>query len=91
MTKEITKKQYDGYKYIDGGVCAAKGFKANGVYAGIKRAMDAAMKPDGSESPIGEQKLDLCLVAADVMCNAAGVFTSNKVAAAPVKLSKQPM
>ena len=87
--KEITFKPFDGYKYIDGGVCAAKGFKANGVYSGIKRAMDAAMKPDGNESPRGEEKFDLCLVAADVMCNAAAVFTSNKVAAAPVKLSKQ--
>lgn len=29
-------KNFDGYKYIDGGVCAAKGFKANGLYCGIK-------------------------------------------------------
>lgn len=25
--KEISKKNFDGYKYVDGGVCAAKGFK----------------------------------------------------------------
>ena len=29
MTKEI----FDGYKYIEGGVCAAKGFVANGLTA----------------------------------------------------------
>ena len=29
--KEISKKNFDGYKYVDGGVCAAKGFKANGL------------------------------------------------------------
>ena len=34
--KEISKKNFDGYKYVDGGVCAAKGFKANGLYCGIK-------------------------------------------------------
>ena len=33
--KEISKKNFDGYKYVDGGVCAAKGFKANGLYCGI--------------------------------------------------------
>lgn len=25
-------------KYIDGGICAAKGFKASGTYCGIKKA-----------------------------------------------------
>ena len=24
-------------KYIDGGICAAKGFKASGTYCGIKK------------------------------------------------------
>ena len=61
--KEISKKNFDGYKYVDGGVCAAKGFKANGLYCGIK------------ESPT--KKPDLCLVESDVMCSAAGVFTQN--------------
>lgn len=73
--KEITLKNFEGYKYIDGGVCAAKGFKANGLYAGIK------------ENPT--KKFDLCLIEADVMCNAAAVFTQNKVKGAPVTLSKK--
>lgn len=50
--KEISKKNFDGYKYVDGGVCAAKGFKANGLYCGIK------------ENPT--KKPDLCLVESDV-------------------------
>ena len=58
--KEISKKNFDGYKYVDGGVCAAKGFKANGLYCGIK------------ENPT--KKPDLCLVESDVMCSAAGVL-----------------
>lgn len=73
--KEIKLIPFEGYKYIDGGVCAAKGFKANGLYAGIKN------NPD--------KKPDLCLIAADVMCNAAAVFTQNKVKGAPVTLSKK--
>lgn len=72
--KDIKKIIYDGYEYIDGGVCAAKGFKANGLYSGIK------------ENP--SKKFDLCLVVSDVLCNAAGVFTQNKVQAAPVTVAK---
>ncbi len=73
--KEIQKIQYDGFSYLDGGVCAAKGFRANGLYSGIK------------ENP--SKKPDLCLVVSDVPCRAAGVFTQNKVQAAPVTVSKQ--
>ena len=43
--KEISKKNFDGYKYVDGGVCAAKGFKANGLYCGIKE--NPTKKPCG--------------------------------------------
>lgn len=72
--KDVKKISYDGYKYIDGGVCAANGFRANGLYSGIKK------------NP--SEKYDLCLVVSDVLCNAAGVFTQNKVQAAPVTVSK---
>ncbi|MGN0584372.1 MAG: bifunctional glutamate N-acetyltransferase/amino-acid acetyltransferase ArgJ [Ruminococcus sp.] len=72
--KDVKKISYDGYKYIDGGVCAPKGFRANGLYSGIKK------------NP--SEKYDLCLVVSDVLCNAAGVFTQNKVQAAPVTVSK---
>lgn len=63
------------YKVIEGGVCAAKGFKASGVYCGIK------------ENPT--KKNDIALIVSDVMCNAAGVYTQNKVKGAPVIVTKK--
>lgn len=63
------------FKVIDGGVCAAKGFKASGVYCAIK------------ENPT--KKNDIALIVSDVMCNAAGVYTSNKVKGAPVIVTKK--
>lgn len=65
----------DKFKVISGGVCAAKGFKASGVYCGIK------------ENPT--KKNDIALIVSDVMCNAAGVYTQNKVKGAPVIVTKK--
>ena len=31
----MKKKTYEGYTYVDGGVCAAKGFVANGINCGL--------------------------------------------------------
>ena len=56
------------YKTIKGGVCSAKGFRAAGVAAGVKY----------------RGRNDVALVVADEPCSAAAVFTTNKVAAAPV-------
>ena len=61
------------YTEISGGVCAAEGFKAYGIHAGIRK--NAA-------------KLDLAMIVADDLCNAAGVFTRNKVFAAPVGVTR---
>ncbi|MGN1114649.1 MAG: bifunctional glutamate N-acetyltransferase/amino-acid acetyltransferase ArgJ [Oscillospiraceae bacterium] len=69
-------KNFEGYKYIDGGVCASKGFKASGVYCGIK----------AEES--GSRKNDIALVVSDSICNAAAVYTQNKVKGAPVLVTK---
>ena len=63
------------FKVIDGGVCAAKGFKASGIYCAIK------------ENPT--KKNDIALIVSDVMCSAAGVYTSNKVKGAPVIVTKK--
>ena len=57
------KRDFDGYKYIEGGVCAAKGFVANGLNCGI--------------NPVKE-KFDLGVVYSEKECNAAGVYTQNK-------------
>ena len=61
------------YTEISGGVCAAEGFKAYGIHAGMRK--NAA-------------KLDLAMIVADDLCNAAGVFTRNKVFAAPVGVTR---
>lgn len=60
-------------KTIEGGVCAAKGFKANGLNAGIK----------------SNAKKDMAMVYSEAPCVKAGTFTQNKAAAAPVKWDKK--
>jgi glutamate N-acetyltransferase/amino-acid N-acetyltransferase len=61
-------------KAIKGGVTAAKGFRASAVCAGIK--------------PGNKKKDDMAVVAADQPAVAAGVFTTNRVKAAPVRVSR---
>ena len=56
---------------ITGGVCAAQGFKAGGVHCGVK----ASSSPD---------KNDLAMILSDRECTAAGVYTLNRVKAAPI-------
>jgi len=70
------------FKKIDGGICAAKGFKANGMYCGIKES--AA----GNENPDAKHKNDICLFASDAVCNTAAVYTQNKVKGAPITVTK---
>lgn len=60
-------------KPIDGGVTAAKGFSAAGICAGIKKS----------------GKPDMALVVSDSAAVTAGVFTTNKVHAAPVRLCRK--
>ncbi len=62
-------------KRIEGGVCAAKGFKATGLEVGIK------------DNHPG--KKDMAMIFADVPCRAAGTFTTNLVKAAPVQWDKK--
>ena len=54
---------------VDGGVCAAKGFSANGLNCGINP---------------NKAKNDLCLIYSDKPCNTAAVYTKNKVKGAPI-------
>lgn len=67
-------------KYINGGICAAKGFKASGTYCGIK-------KP-ANDDPSIKHKNDICLFTSDEVCNAAAVYTQNKVKGAPIIVTK---
>ncbi|XP_028945407.1 arginine biosynthesis bifunctional protein ArgJ, chloroplastic-like isoform X2 [Malus domestica] len=61
------------WKQIPGGVTAAEGFKASGLYGGLRARGD---------------KPDLALVTCDVDATSAGSFTTNVVAAAPVLYCK---
>lgn len=61
-------------KFIEGGVCAAEGFTANGVLCHIK----ASRKTN-----------DTALIYSEKPCSAAGVFTQNRVKAESVKLTKK--
>lgn len=58
-------------KKIEGGVCAAKGFRAAGVHCGVK-----------ANSPA--DKNDLALIVSDTVAATAATFTSNRVKAAPI-------
>lgn len=61
-------------KIIDGGVCAAKGFKAGAMRCGIRKS---------------QTKKDLAMILSDCECNAAAVYTTNRVKASPVYLTKE--
>ena len=61
-------------KFIDGGVCAAQGFKAAGIHVGVKTH--------------ATWKKDVALIVSDVDCAASAVFTKNVVKAAPIHVDK---
>ena len=58
---------------ISGGVCAAKGFKANGVHCGIRH---------------NHSKKDLALIVSETKAAAAAVYTTNLVKGAPLTVTK---
>jgi glutamate N-acetyltransferase/amino-acid N-acetyltransferase len=62
------------YPDLSGGVCAAKGFKAGGVHCGIRKNV---------------KKPDLAMIASEVPCAAAAVFTKNLVKGAPILVTKE--
>ena len=58
---------------IDGGVCAAKGFTAGGIHAGIRK---------------NKAKKDLALIVSEKKANTAAVYTTNLVKGAPLIVTK---
>ncbi|MBQ5649344.1 MAG: bifunctional ornithine acetyltransferase/N-acetylglutamate synthase, partial [Clostridia bacterium] len=56
-------------KIIEGGVCAAKGFKASGVHCGIRK---------------NRTKKDVALIVSACPASAAAVYTTNLVKGAPL-------
>lgn len=70
----MTMEKFDGYSYLEGGICAAEGFVANGINCGIH--------PD-------REKNDLGMVYSETSCNAAAVYTQNKVKGAPILVTQK--
>jgi len=68
------------FKRIEDSICAPRGFKVAAVFCDIKRLGTGK----GSEKG---QKRDLALIVSDAPAAVAGMFTTNQVCAAPVKLS----
>jgi len=60
-------------KFLDGGLENISGFTFSAIECGIRY----------------ENRLDYCLIVSGKDCNAAGMFTTNKVSAAPVKLCRE--
>lgn len=58
---------------LKGGVTAPKGFLAAGIHCGLKKKKD---------------KKDLALIYSETMCDAAAVYTQNKVKGAPLIVTK---
>ena len=61
-------------KTADGGVCAAKGFKANGLHCGIRP---------------NTVKKDLAMIVSSERASAAAVYTTNLVKGAPLAVTKE--
>lgn len=59
---------------IEGGVCAAQGFKAYGMHAGFR---------------LNKARLDLALVYSDTICSVGAAYTRNKVFGAPILLNRE--
>lgn len=66
--------KFNGFDFIDGGICAPIGFKAAGIHCGIRK---------------NKSKRDLAMVSCDKLCNAAAIYTTNKVKGAPLKVTKE--
>lgn len=61
-------------KRIEGGVTYPKGFAAYGIHCGLRK---------------NKSKRDLAMIAADVPCSAAAIYTTNKVYGAPITVTRE--
>lgn len=60
-------------EFVDGGICASGDFYAAGAHCGLRK---------------NKEKPDLALVYSETLCNAAAVYTQNKVKGAPLLVTK---
>jgi glutamate N-acetyltransferase/amino-acid N-acetyltransferase len=65
---------FEGYTFVEGGVVAAKGFRAAGVHSGIRK---------------NKEKKDLSLLVAAGPVPTAAVYTQNKVKGAPIAVCQE--
>ena len=70
------------FRTVPGSIVAPKGFLASGVFCNIKRL------GTGKGSAKG-RKRDLALIVSEVPATVAGMFTTNQICAAPVKVCLQ--
>lgn len=86
-------QEVENIKFVEGGVCAAKGFKANGIQCGLAHKplsdAEAASAASNNALPSAKKKNDLALIVADKECTAAAVYTTNKVKGAPIIVTKE--
>jgi len=61
-------------KFLEGGVVAPKGFKANGIHVGVKK---------------NSEKRDLALIVSEKLAATASVYTTNLVKGAPIQVCKE--
>ncbi len=61
-------------KIINGGVCAAKGFVANGIHCGVRK---------------NKVKKDLSLIVSEKVSSCAAVYTTNLVFGAPITVTRK--
>lgn len=61
-------------KFIEGGVTAALGFSASGIYCGIRK---------------NKTKPDLAMIFSQTLCSAAAVYTQNLVKGAPILVTRR--
>src|SRR5450759_3179613 len=67
------------FREISGSIVAPKGYKASGVFCDIKRLGTGKGTQKG-------KKRDLALMVSETPATVAGMFTTNQVCAAPVKV-----
>lgn len=70
----MNMQQVEGYTYVEGGVCAALGFTANGCNCGLN--------PDPNKNDLG-------MIYSEKPCHTAAVYTTNKVKGAPILVTKK--
>src|SRR5947207_2174375 len=67
------------FNEVTGSIVAPRGFLASGVFCDIKRLGTGKGSNKGA-------KRDLALIVSEVPATAAGMFTTNQICAAPVKV-----